>query len=81
MGRNKNKLFKSYCEDNGILHQFTVPYSPQQNGIAERLNQNLLNSIRSMLPQALRLLSTAPEIKNRSPSAAIKTNKTPLEMI
>jgi hypothetical protein len=45
----KNELFRSFCQENGILQQFTVPYSPQQNGVAERLNQTLLNSIRSML--------------------------------
>jgi transposase InsO family protein len=84
----KNKIFQSYCQENGILQQFTVPYSPQQNGVAERLNQTLLNSIRSMLTHSkvshslwAEALQTATYIKNRSPSAAIKENKTPFEIL
>jgi transposase InsO family protein len=33
----------------GIKHQHTVPYSPQQNGKAERLNRTLLEKTRCML--------------------------------
>jgi len=33
----------------GILHQTTCPYSPQQNGVAERKNRNLLEVTRSLL--------------------------------
>ena len=34
--------FNSYCKDNGIIHQFTVPHRPQQNGVAERKNKTLV---------------------------------------
>ena len=41
-------LFKTYCDEKGIA-QLTIPYTPQQNGIAKRRN---LDMIRSMMAQA-----------------------------
>ncbi|KAI9920492.1 hypothetical protein PsorP6_015824 [Peronosclerospora sorghi] len=31
-----NKKFDGFCLQHGILHRTSVPYSPQQNDIAER---------------------------------------------
>ena len=28
--------FKKVCDDKGIVCQLTIPYTPQQNGVAER---------------------------------------------
>ena len=39
-------LFLSY---KGIEQQLTVPYNPEQNGVAERANRTLLESARAML--------------------------------
>ncbi|TMW59503.1 hypothetical protein Poli38472_004572 [Pythium oligandrum] len=44
-----NKRFKAVCVANGIAHQTTVPYSPQQNGIAERMNRTLVEKARALL--------------------------------
>ncbi|GJR92398.1 O-glucosyltransferase Rumi [Tanacetum coccineum] len=33
--------FAELCAKHGIRHEFTAPYSPQQNGIAERKNRTL----------------------------------------
>ncbi|KAL4335379.1 hypothetical protein GQ457_07G009100 [Hibiscus cannabinus] len=41
--------FNSFCEEYGIRRQLTMPYSPQQNGVAERKNQTILNMVQSML--------------------------------
>ena len=35
------RRFSGMCQKLGIVHQTTVPYSPQQNGLAERMNSTL----------------------------------------
>jgi transposase InsO family protein len=44
--------FKQMCDEKGILRQLTIPYTPQQNGVAERRNRTLLEMVRSMMVQA-----------------------------
>ena len=44
-----NKTFDGICRESGIVHQRTIPYSPQQNGLAERLNRTIMDKARSML--------------------------------
>ena len=39
----------AYLTSKGIEHQLTIPYSPQQNGVAERLNRTLMEAARAML--------------------------------
>ena len=41
--------FEKYCKDEGIVRHKTNVYTPQQNGIAERMNKTLLERARSML--------------------------------
>jgi transposase InsO family protein len=41
--------FMEYCEEHGIRRFLTAPYSPQQNGVAERKNRTILDMVRSML--------------------------------
>ncbi|GKE85993.1 retrotransposon protein, putative, ty1-copia subclass [Tanacetum coccineum] len=41
--------FAELCAKHGIRHEFTAPYSPQQNGIAERKNCTLKEMITAML--------------------------------
>jgi len=43
------KSFQSVCEQAGIKHQFTAPYSPQQNGVVERKNRTVMEMARAML--------------------------------
>ena len=77
--------FLDYCAQKGIHHEFSNPYTPEQNGVSERLNRTLLESARSMLFHAnLPLTFWADAVKcaaylcNRSPTAAIP-DKTPFE--
>ncbi|GKA08350.1 retrovirus-related pol polyprotein from transposon TNT 1-94 [Tanacetum coccineum] len=44
-----NKDLTEYYERVGILHQKTVPRTPQQNGVVERRNRNLVEAARIML--------------------------------
>lgn len=39
----------AYLRQHGINHQVTAPYSPQQNGVAERLNRTLVEGARAIL--------------------------------
>ena len=44
--------FKIFCDEKGIARQLTIPYTPQQNGVAERRNRTLLDMVRSMMARA-----------------------------
>ena len=37
-----SKEFEEFLKSEGIRHELTVPYSPAQNGVAERLNHTLM---------------------------------------
>ena len=85
-GEYTSQDFEKYLQENGIKHQTIVPYNPQQNGVAERMNRTLLNMVRSMMFfKNVKLMFwgeavlCAVYIKNRCPSAALQ-NKTPYEM-
>lgn len=41
--------FESFLKKNGIIHQKSAPYTPEQNGVAERINRTILDRIRCML--------------------------------
>lgn len=47
-----NKKFEEFLAKNGIIQQTTVPYNPQQNGVAERFNRTLMEMVRCMLIDA-----------------------------
>ncbi|KAH9698769.1 hypothetical protein KPL71_024127 [Citrus sinensis] len=44
--------FLAFCKQEGIQRQFTVAYTSQQNGVAERMNRTLTERIRAMLRTA-----------------------------
>lgn len=44
-----NKQFDSFTAANGILHQRTTPHTPEQNGVAERMNRTISEKVRCML--------------------------------
>ena len=41
--------FAQFLQEYGIVAQYTMPRSPNQNGVVERRNRTLLNMVRSML--------------------------------
>nr|GEX82454.1 hypothetical protein [Tanacetum cinerariifolium] len=45
----KNSEMNQFCEMKGILRQFSVGRTPQQNGVAERRNRTLIEVARTML--------------------------------
>jgi hypothetical protein len=40
---------EEYLKEDGIKHEFSVPYMPLQNGIVERKNRTLIDKARTML--------------------------------
>jgi transposase InsO family protein len=38
----KNSQIEGFLEDEGFKHEFSSPYTPQQNGVVERKNRTLL---------------------------------------
>jgi transposase InsO family protein len=40
---------EEYLEEEGIKHEFSSPYTPQQNDVVERKNRTLIDMVRTML--------------------------------
>ena len=85
-GEYMSKDFQAYLTLNGIEHQLTIPHSPQQNGVAERLNRTLMESARAMLSHAnlpnkfwAEAVATAAYLRNRTTTSANEEQLTPFE--
>lgn len=84
-GEFNSNEFEEFCKAQGINRQLTAAYTPQQNGVAERKNRTIMNTVRSMLadkkvpkmfwPEAVKW---CVHIQNRCLTAAVK-GKTPEE--
>ncbi|KAG7536936.1 Integrase catalytic core [Arabidopsis suecica] len=48
-GEYTSHAFKQHLAKHGIIHQTSCPYTPQQNGVAERKNRHLMEVARSMM--------------------------------
>lgn len=82
-----NNQFMKYLTDSGIIHQTTVPYTPEQNGLAERKNRSLVERARCMLYDAglpkqywAEAVESAAHIINRSPTRVLD-HVTPMEKL
>lgn len=76
-----NIKFDTYCKTHGIERHRTCAYTPQQNGVAERMNRTIMEKVRCMLNESglnesfwAESAATAVYIINRSPSSAIDHN-------
>lgn len=75
-----NNRFKQFFEANGIKHEYSAPYSPQQNGLSERMNRTIVEKARCMLIDAklerffwAEAVLAAVNIINALPNASTKT--------
>eukprot|EP00253_Pinus_taeda_P027763 PITA_27763 len=77
--------FHDFCKEAGIKRETTTPYTPKQNGVAERKNRMIVEAVRAMLHDQ-RLLkfiwaeaaNTAIYVQNQCPHQALGS-KTPKE--
>lgn len=81
-----NDRFTKLFDAAGIEHQFTVPYTPQQNGVAERYNRTIVERAKCLLHDAnlpksywAEAVNMAVHLINRSVNAN-SGNKTPEEI-
>jgi hypothetical protein len=47
----KNSQIEGFLQEEGIKHEFSSPYTPQQNSVVERKNRTLLDMARTMLDE------------------------------
>jgi transposase InsO family protein len=47
----KNSQIEVFLEEEGIKHEFSSPYTPQQNGVVEINNRTLMDMARTMLEE------------------------------
>jgi transposase InsO family protein len=45
----KNTQVEDFLDEEGIKHEFSAPYTPQQNGVAKRKNRTLIEMAKVML--------------------------------
>nr|GEY54571.1 hypothetical protein [Tanacetum cinerariifolium] len=83
----KNNDLNQLCGMKGIKREFSVPQTPQQNGIAERKNRTLIEAAKTMLADSLppipfwaEAVNTACYIQNRM-LVTKPHNKTPYELL
>ncbi|KAK1627926.1 hypothetical protein QYE76_002241 [Lolium multiflorum] len=83
----KNYTLNGFLSDEGIRHQYSAAYTPQQNGVAERKNRTLMDMARSMMAEYksrynfwAEAISTACHSSNRL-YLRKGLNKTPYEIL
>ncbi|GAA5891032.1 hypothetical protein JCM16303_007142, partial [Sporobolomyces ruberrimus] len=85
-GEFVSHAFDSFLAEHGIKRETPPPYSPQSNGVAERVNRTIVEGLISLLSQAgapkdlwAEALQAFVFAKNRSPHAALD-GKVPLSV-
>jgi transposase InsO family protein len=78
--------FDEFCSNDGMVRHHAIPYTPQQNGVVERMNRTIISRTHCMLSNAkmhrcfwAEAASSACYLINRSPSVPLD-KKTPIEV-
>lgn len=82
-GKYMSKVFEIFLVKHGIKHETTVPYTPEQNGVAERMNRTLTEKAKCFLFDAdlpktywAEAINMAAYVVNRMPCSKLtKMNK------
>ena len=82
-----NNIFGQFLQSLVNIHQTSCPYTPEQNGVAERKHHHLIETVvtllhQSHLPVSFRVeaLATANYLINRMPSHTL-SNKSPYQLL
>jgi transposase InsO family protein len=77
-GEYYSKAFNDYCSYHGIRREKTVPGTPQENGVSERMNKTIMERARSVRLHAelplqfwADVVDTAIYLINRGPSSSL----------
>nr|CCA26157.1 putative polyprotein [Albugo laibachii Nc14] len=81
-----NRRFAEERRRNGIIHQTSAPFSPQQNGLAERMKRTLMERARALMEHKnlekewwAEAINTAAYIVNRI-TDSLRPYTTPMEI-
>src|SRR5271154_6318789 len=84
-GGEYEKWMEAHLKGSGIIHETTAPYSPDQNGVAERANRMIMERVKAIIAEFkldkrlwMEIAETVVYLKNRSPTSAVAT--TPYEL-
>ncbi|GKD97848.1 retrovirus-related pol polyprotein from transposon TNT 1-94 [Tanacetum coccineum] len=82
----RNNTLVKFCDEKGISQNFSSPFTPEQNGVAERKNITLVEAARTMLSRSVfskqywtEAVATACYTQNRS-TIMKRHPKTPYEI-
>ena len=85
-GEYTSREFRRYLIENKIEHETSSPNSPEQNGIAERMNRTLIEKAKAMIVHAglpkfylAEAVNTAVYLTNRIPTKVLGGDITPFE--
>ena len=86
-GEYSSNAFRMFCREMQVKQEFTVPNTPQQNGVAERYNRVITEMTRCLLADAklskmfwVRAMSTAVRVRNLCPTSSNEHRISSMEM-
>jgi hypothetical protein len=78
--------FKEFCNEHGIKREYTIPRTPQQNGVVERQNRTVQEMARSMMNEKnigqtywVEAIHTTVHVLNKD-HLRLQSDKTPYEL-
>jgi transposase InsO family protein len=81
-----SSYFKEFCDKHGIKREYTIPRTPQQNGVVERQNRTVQQMARSMMNEKnigqtywVEAIHTTVHVLNKS-HLRPHSDKTPYEL-
>ncbi|GJZ81891.1 ribonuclease H-like domain-containing protein [Tanacetum coccineum] len=84
----KNRVMLEFCGEKGIKQEFSNARTPQQNGVAERMNRTLIEAARTMLADSHLPTTFWAEAGSKYRNAYLQlgkelpiSNKTPYELL